>query len=515
MDCDRFKVKHFAIFAFLWAIAILWHYLRRPVDFSQFYVLFIPAVLVLARPKVGIFFLALSVGYIYVFNYELPFSTRPNHPTLTFLISLTILTSAIWVIAKDFISSRQLKLDIVQWFDIFRPLVIMAINIVYIMSVFNKLNYHFLDVNYSPVTRLLNFYFETSHLLFVSDLIPRETWVLQIGIIATLTIETAIPLFLSIRRLRLMGILLGLLFHTIISIRMYPPMAEFPTLMFAVYILALPDTAIPTLYQLFERMRQLRWFSTLRNGLFIFIGWFFFYLPEVFQWPAKENKLLITRSNIWGYSWAIYLVIYYLIILYLLKRTKFGLSESSSIRWFQPRNIIFYIFPFLVLLNGFTPYLGLKNKGSWNMYSHLRTEAGYSNHLFMPNIYIFPYMNEVCIIDSSDNEMRKIARNKKLLTESGFTDWARNNPNESVEFFYQGEYFNVEHIGDVPQFIRDKQWLEEIFWISDSGDGFDYLDWCQRYIPGNGTGEQITITLKNFTYVLWNEDSKWTSDDDE
>ena len=53
------KIIHFAMFAFLWAIAILWHYLRRPVDYSEFFVLVIPAVLVLARPKIGIFFLAM------------------------------------------------------------------------------------------------------------------------------------------------------------------------------------------------------------------------------------------------------------------------------------------------------------------------------------------------------------------------------------------------------------------------------------------------------------------------
>jgi len=499
----------------LWAIAILWHYLRRPVDFSEFYVLFIPAVLVLVRPKTAIFLVALSVGYVYIFIYELPISTRPNHPTLTFLISLTILTSAIWVIARDFINNRQLKLDIAQWFDVFRPLVIIAINIVYLMSVFNKLNYHFLDFNYSPITRLLNFYYETNHLLFIPDLIPRETWFLQAGIIATLIIEISIPLFLSIRRLRLLGILVGLLFHTIISIRMYPPMAEFPTLMFAVYILALPDTAIPMLRELYGRIQKLKWFSSLSNTVLVIGAWFFFYFPRIFQWPAKEENLLITQADIWGYMWTVYLVFYYLIILYLLKRFKRQVNESPDIRWIQPRNILLYIFPILVLINGFTPYLGLKNRGAWNMYSHLRTEAGYSNHLFMPNIYVFPYLNEVCITESSDEDMRKIARNKKFLTESGFTEWARKNPNESVEFFYNGEYFNAERIGDYPQFVRDKEWLEEIFWISDSGDGLDYLEWCQRYPPDNGTDDQISTTLNNYSYVLWGKDSKWRADDDE
>lgn len=509
------KIDHFGMFAFLWAIALLWHYLRRPVDYSEFYVLFIPAVLVLTRPKSAIFMLAMAIGYIHIFLHEMPFSTRPNHPTLILLMNLTIISSALWVMLNTFIKSRTLELDREQWFDIFRPLLITAINIVYLMAVFNKLNTAFFDIHTSPVTRLLNFYYTSDTLLFIPSLLPHADWVLQFGIIATLVIETTIPLMLWIRRTRLLGIFVGVIFHMILSVRLYPSMAEFPTLLLAAYILALPDSTIPMLRDLWGKFREKTWFLPARSFGILFAAWFFFLLPMVFQWPAEQSKLILQQSEIWSYSWVIYLAIYYIIIIYLLIRTRGGFNEPKDIQWFQPRNVIIYFFPLLIFLNGLTPYMGLKNKGSWNMYSHLRTENGYSNHLFMPNFYLFPYMNEVCVVDSSDPELRKIARNKKLLTESHFTEWARNNPEASVEFFYNGEHFVADQIKDFPQFMRPKEWLEEIFWISNSGDGFENLDWCQRYIVGNNTGDQIAITLSDYTYVLWDENSRWTPDDDE
>ena len=160
------KLDHLGMFAFLWAIALLWHYLRRPADYSEFYLLFIPAVLVLARPKNALFIVLMALGYIYIFIYELPFSAIPNHPTLQMLMNFSIVASAGWLILKNYVANRTFSLDREEFFDLIRPLTIMAINIVYLMAVFNKLNTAFFDPRYSDVTRLLNFYYEAEHLLF-------------------------------------------------------------------------------------------------------------------------------------------------------------------------------------------------------------------------------------------------------------------------------------------------------------------------------------------------------------
>lgn len=498
------KLVHFSMFAFMWAVALLWHYLRRPADYAELYLLLIPAVFVLARPRVGIFLIAMCFGFFFTFSHSMPFSTRVNHPPAEFLINVLIIVSAAWVLVRNYMITRRWELDHEAWFDIFRPFIITCVNIVYLMAVFNKLNTDFFNIHYSPVTELMNMYYQSSHLLFIPDMLPRADWVLHVAIISTLVIETAVPLMLWIRPLRLWGIALGVVFHVIVSIRGYPPMAEFPTVLFAIYILALPDSTIPMLQKLWNRIMSLPWIKTIFTGGVAVAAWFFFLLPNVLQWPQKSDKLYFGTNEIWSYAWVIYILFYVVILSYLLWRTRGGFREPADMRFIKPRLAVFYIFPIIVILNGLTPYFGLKNKGSWNMYSHLRTEGSYSNHLFMPNIRLFPFMDEICIVNTTDEELKKIERNKRLLMETDFVAWARKNPEASIEFYYNGELIQAERIGDYEQFMRPRTVWEELFWLVDDDGGLSYLDWCQQYIPNDVIGPVLYL---DHSYVLWDENA--------
>jgi hypothetical protein len=62
----------------------------------------------------------------------------------------------------------------------------------------------------------------------------------------------------------------------------------------------------------------------------------------------------------------------------------------------------------LVFLNGLSPYLGLKTETSFAMYSNLRTEPGFENHLFMPALALAPYQSELVLVTAaSDHELRQ------------------------------------------------------------------------------------------------------------
>jgi hypothetical protein len=54
-----------------------------------------------------------------------------------------------------------------------------------------------------------------------------------------------------------------------------------------------------------------------------------------------------------------------------------------------------------VLLNGASPYLGLKTETSFSMFSNLRTEAGEENHLFLPRLDWFELQDDVVEIGAS------------------------------------------------------------------------------------------------------------------
>jgi hypothetical protein len=70
------------------------------------------------------------------------------------------------------------------------------------------------------------------------------------------------------------------------------------------------------------------------------------------------------------------------------------------------------VFPILVLLNGASPYLGLKTETSFAMFSNLATEGGRSNHLFLPaSLQAFPFQRDlVRIVASTDKQLAAMAR---------------------------------------------------------------------------------------------------------
>jgi hypothetical protein len=55
-----------------------------------------------------------------------------------------------------------------------------------------------------------------------------------------------------------------------------------------------------------------------------------------------------------------------------------------------------------VLINGMSPYIGLKTQGTFSMFSNLRTE-GSSNHLFLERIDLFRYQSDIVLISRSSH----------------------------------------------------------------------------------------------------------------
>ena len=67
------------------------------------------------------------------------------------------------------------------------------------------------------------------------------------------------------------------------------------------------------------------------------------------------------------------------------------------------------VVPLLVLLNGLSPYLGLKTRTAWQMYSNLNLAAATSNHLLVPSsLDLGGYLADaVRILATSDPALRE------------------------------------------------------------------------------------------------------------
>jgi hypothetical protein len=119
---------------------------------------------------------------------------------------------------------------------------------------------------------------------------------------------------------------------------------------------------------------------------------------------------------------------------------------------FRVANPILVIAPLVVLLNGMSPYLGLKTENSFTMYSNLRTEAGYWNHSFMPqSMQVFGMQDRlVRVVSSTDEELQEAAADEVQLTWFAFTSRASRRPHDSVTYERDGTIHEVVRIGSDP-----------------------------------------------------------------
>jgi hypothetical protein len=69
------------------------------------------------------------------------------------------------------------------------------------------------------------------------------------------------------------------------------------------------------------------------------------------------------------------------------------------------------------VLDGVCPYIGLKTDSSFAMFSNLRTEPGFANHLLIPHgPHPFGFQRDlVHIVESSDSMLARSARQHELV----------------------------------------------------------------------------------------------------
>jgi hypothetical protein len=71
----------------------------------------------------------------------------------------------------------------------------------------------------------------------------------------------------------------------------------------------------------------------------------------------------------------------------------------------------------LVLLNGASQYLGLKTENAFTMYSNLRTEGGYNNHLFLPALRLATWQDDLVeVLETDDPELQGYADREEWIT---------------------------------------------------------------------------------------------------
>jgi hypothetical protein len=298
----------------------------------------------------------------------------PNHRMILALVSIAFLVAAL--------RHRHGGL-----LDEYVPVARAIVVIVYSFAFFAKLNRDFLDPASSCAAQ---FYDSATHWWL---LLPDVALARQAAMFGTLAVEAALPLGLCWKPSRRAAVGVGLVFHFMLALDVAHNFVNFSAVMSALLVLFLPRGFLDSLGQAFDPSRPVR--TMLAAGLLAVLlsG-----LLAATNWSAYAVVYLWTRQLVWS-TYAI-----------MLTGAAILWRGQRRAPWRRPRpSLAGAAVLGLTVLNGLGPYLGLKTRAAFDMYSNLRVEADRSNHLIVPRSLdaLGILRDRVTILETSDPTLRR------------------------------------------------------------------------------------------------------------
>ena len=411
------------IFAALWAIALIVEQLKwdewrtSPIQF----LLAVTAFCVLLRPGSVAGLILLAATQLASTIEWLP--EVSNHRLFTGFISFAFLL----------LSTRLLtggKAETEKVFADFASVCRISLILLYLFTAFHKLNSDFFDrttscavVEYYKILDRLNERLE----------LP---WGEPLAIYGTMIIEFGVPLLLILRRTRFAGLILAILFHFALGISGY---FNFSAMAYALLFLFVPQRIVERIKEQIVQRNLIRQFNTLFRPIvpwlipiLLLAATFVLLLSPWTPRPVMMSMFRDVTIRVPG-------VLSHAVLLTWCFFSLFGIAllifayRSGPVPWprareiLLPRSWIGWTVPVLLLLNGFSAYLGLKTETSFSMYSNLSTESGKSNHfLIKADPGWFDYQHQlVQIVDSNDPELRSFIEKQYLVTHHTLRTFAR------------------------------------------------------------------------------------------
>ena len=371
------KPDRLSLFSFLWAAATICHSL---VSFRQVYSSPVPWILT----TVFAMLLCLRPGSVLLLTCMLFCSVwknlgrMPNLSDHVFFeafvnVGIFLVLAFAWipVFRKPSYTNRISNTDRERLYDSFAPMARISLLTLYFFVVLHKLNWDFLNPQTSCGPFLVN------RIVSIGlSFLPDTLFLRQVGVYGTLAVEAGIPILLCSRKTYSLGVIVGFLFHFVLTLYYPLHFYSFSMMLYGLYALFLPHDFPDKLYAVYQNVRN-RDRRTLR--LFFQLGLVSaIVIVALLTRIHYRSKVMFVNMGAW-YVWALALFTIFLVVI----RTQ-QLSPAPYSRYFYIKNKALWLVPALLFLNGLTPYVGLKTHLSFSMYSNLRTEGGITNHLFMP-----------------------------------------------------------------------------------------------------------------------------------
>lgn len=357
------------LFVFLWSSALVFSGLGSYYSAESVWLLWPALIPVIA----GIGLLALpdslralrlsAVGYLASFALQMP--ANPNHRWVLLYVALALLGKCFT--HKSVEEAAGAIQGSLRWLTI----------VVYGFATLAKCNAAYFDPTISCASI---FSVQTFELYGLSHFFGEKT---ALGTaVGSLLIEALIPILLIWQRSRGAGICVGVIFHFVLSLNLVKYFGNFSAVMFVLLFSWCSE----------ERCKQI-WTGMSRLGQ-----------PIIRIWSIALG-LLPMLAIMSVLPWAEYVIARHVLYLFFAGLVLWCTARSFCAQSFGVQSFDVAGFragrlqgaelrsrvgaPSLLILgfailNSSTPYLGIKTRSALTMYSNLRIEPGYSNHLFMP-----------------------------------------------------------------------------------------------------------------------------------
>jgi hypothetical protein len=415
--------QRLAIFAALWAASILFD-LASNHAWSGNALLAVLAAWTLLQPAGVLPLAALAAGHVLTFVRAAPFVS--NHTLFAVMVDAALLAA----IAVSMTRHRRLRVDVGEIFDTWAPAVRAAVIVLYVFVVFHKLNADFFNPAVSCGTAFYGAQIERFAFL------PHTAWAGVLSLYAAIVTEAAIPVLLSVRRTRNVGVLVAAAFHWMLAVNPRDAFYNFSSMLFAVFFLfaaAGPVSAWLARIDTRHVTRTSRAFMLIVAACAIVQAW-------TRRASGSVDPFLLL--------WAVY-----------------GLGLMAAFAWVvrgrwtesAPRTDVFalpapalIVLPIVVALNGVSPYVGFKTELSWAMFSNLRTDAARSNHFVVPAAWRMNGDEDdlVAIVASSDRGLAQVGQRGDLIPYFEL----RRHPDASITYVQHGIIHTFAHVRDDPRY---------------------------------------------------------------
>jgi hypothetical protein len=364
-----------------------------------------------------------------------------NHWFVVSFVDLAVLLSALATLRDRNINRDKLA-------EVFLPLARWCLVLFYSFAAFAKLNTAFFDTAVSCST----YYFDETAGSWGFDTpltVGAGGLARLIPFVAAAT-ELSIPILLLNRRTRILGVALGLVFHSLIALDRLHLFVDFSAVLAAMFVLFLPGRFAASSLS-FLKGSGARLLSVWTVVACLILSALWIGRGRVAEFVFFEGRLLI---------WYIFDATVLLgLAIWLIRHRGQSLERPFTVRGSGP--IWLAVIPVLLALNGLLPYFELRTAYAFTMYSNVRMVDGKSNHLIVRSSLPLAgrQADLVKIVRSSDPGLDLYAANNYLLPWDSFRAYLAKHSEAAVIYERGGKGYVVERAADHPELVTSPSLL--------------------------------------------------------